>query len=283
MPRFFNVIRATVLDVIIKEEPAAPALPAGLPESVRLVAVEAVKLLLGYQGPRLAQLYGDRLRRFIGRRGVDDALFCEIARQMAIRMAYLDAIRIAQLKLEELGMPGLHPGVDIRRFRFDELVSALPEIVGDPVLWGLEWLGISHRTVAIRFSTASRIGIARLRAEAWLRRWRHLSVRYETERRWVERWLHMIDRSLARRPEAAAAIVATATMIEGYGTGYRQGVAAWHQVIDGLAKPVFDGALVLPDLAAAIAEAREAPRDPRGDTLRALIMDIRSRELAAAQ
>jgi hypothetical protein len=133
----------------------------------------------------------------------------------------------------------------------------------------------------MQFSTATWWARRRLGFEASLRRWRLLSVRYEMERQWVERWLHMIDRALTKRPDAAAAIVQTATMIEGYGTGYRHGLAAWHQIIDGLAKPTFDGVLALPDLADAIARARTVPYDPKGDQLRKMIAALRSRCEAA--
>jgi len=102
------------------------------------------------------------------------------------------------------------------------------------------------------------VGIRRLKIEAGLRRWRLFSVRYARERAWVERWLHMIGRSLARQPQAASAIVQTAAMVQGYGDPYRQGLTDWHAIIDGLAKPTFDGVLPLGDLAAAIAEAGAA-------------------------
>ena len=110
------------------------------------------------------------------------------------------------------------------------------------MLDALEWLGRLHQPVSIRFSNASRWGIRRLKIEASLRRWRMFSVRYARERVWVERWLHMIDRSLTKQPEAAPEIVQTATMVQGYGDAYRQGLADWHAIIDGLAKPTFDGA-----------------------------------------
>ena len=265
-----------------RDDSAPPVLPAGLPDAVKQIACDGVETLIAYQGPAYAQLYLDRLRRFAGRRDISEKVFCEIARLMAERMSYQDAIRIAQLKLAEAPRgPGRPPVVDVRRFRFDELVSALPEIVADPVLWSLECIGWSHRTVAMRFSTLGRFGVRRLQIEASLRRWRLLSIRYATERVWVERWLHMIDRSLARQPDAVEAVVQTASLIEGYGTSYRHGLAAWHQIIDGLAKPVFDRTICLPDLTAAIAQARAAPRDPKGDELRKVIDDIRS--LATAE
>jgi len=273
---FINIIRNTLAELVGPDHVAPAVLPVGLPEAVLPAARHGVALLTEYQGPAYAQLYCDRLRRFVGRRGVDDELFSEIARLLAIRMSYQDAIRIAQLKLQEPPGKARRP-VDVRRFRLDELVSTLPEIAGEPLMWLLAKISCSHRTVPIRFSNASWLGIRRLRVESSLRRWRLLSVRYAVERVWVERWLHMVDRALTKQPDAVWAVVQTATMIEGYGTGYRHGVAAWHQIIDGLAKPVFDGTLVLPDLAAAIAEARAVPRDPKGENLQKAIGKIRER------
>src|SRR5258705_13655248 len=133
----------------------------------------------------------------------------------------------------------------------------------------LDWVGWPHQQISIRFSARSWWGIRRLKIEASLRRWRLFSVRYAKERVWVERWLHMIDRSLTKQPQATAEIVQTATMVQGYGDAYRQGLADWHAIIDGLAKPTFDGALVLPDLAGALAAAPPpAPPPPRPTALK---------------
>ena len=139
-------------------------------------------------------------------------------------------------------------------------------------------MGWAHKPVSIRFSTASRWGSRRLKIEAGLRRWRLFSVRYAKERALVERWLHMIGRSLVKQPTAASEIVQTATMIRGYGDVYRQGLADWNAIIDGLAKPTFDGVLALPDLAGAVAEARAAALpDPRQAALKRKIAEIRAR------
>jgi hypothetical protein len=88
----------------------------------------------------------------------------------------------------------------------------------------------------------------------------------------------MIDRSLTRQPEAASEIVQTAAMIRGYGDVYRQGMADWNAIIDGLAKPAFDGVLALPDLAGAVADARAAALpDPQQAALKRRIAEIRAR------
>jgi len=143
-------------------------------------------------------------------------------------------------------------------------------------------MGWTRKSISISFSTKSRWGIRRLKIEASLRRWRRFSVRYAKERAWVERWLHMISRSLVKQPGAASAMVQTATMIEGYGDPYRHALADWHAIIDGLAKPTFDGILPLADLSAAVAEARAAATpDSRQVALKHAIAEIRARALSA--
>jgi len=279
-------LRYLLSDFIGEDDDDEPFLPQGLPDSAAPIVSESIHRLIDYQGAAYAKLYADRLRRFVGKRGVDDAMFGEIARLMAMRMSYEDPIRIAQLKLAELatdtGAPRGPSADDVRKFRLDELVDVLPAVVAEPVLDALQWAGWLHKTVSIRFSNANWWGIRRLKIEASLRRWRRFSVRYAKERLWVERWLHMIDRSLTKQPAAASAMVQTATMVQGYGDAYRQGLAGWHAIIDGLAKPTFDGVLPLKDLAGAVAEARAAALpDPRQAALKRSIAEIRARVLSS--
>jgi hypothetical protein len=197
---FFSSLRYLLADFIGDDDAAPPFLPEGLPDSAVADVSDGIHLLIDYQGPSYAQLYVDRIRRFIGRKDVDEAMLGEIARLMAQRMSYQDPIRIAQLKLNELeAAPGDLPRAPadmIGKFRLDELIGALPAAVAEPVLDALEWAGWTHMPVSIRFSARSRWGIRRLKIEASLRRWRLFSVRYTKERAWVERWLHMISRSL---------------------------------------------------------------------------------------
>ena len=278
-------LRYLFADIIGDEDEGPPVLPDACPDHLGPAVTEAIDLLIAYQSTSYAQLYIDRLKRFVGRRGVDDALLAEIARLMAERMAYEDAIRIAQLKLGEVNAAGglaARSADDVKKLRLDELVDALPAMVADPILGALDQLGWRRRRVSIRFSANNRFSIRRLRIEAGLKRWRLFSGRYAKERIWVERWLHMIDRSLTKQPGAAPAVVETATMIQGYGDPYRQGIADWHVIIDGLVKPTFDGVLALPDLAAAITEAHAAMMpDPRQAALKRKIAEIRARVPAA--
>jgi len=274
-------LRYLFADFLDEQDNTPPFLPDGLPEGASSLVSDGIHLLMDYQGAAYAKLYVERLQRFLGRPGVDAATFLQIARLMANRMAYEDPIWIAQVKLAEFrDSDGKVRSTDIKKFRFDELVDALPAVAADPVLKVLEQVGWARRRVSIPYSTASRWGLRRLKIEAWLRRWRLFSIRYSHERAWVERWLHMIARSQAKQPNATPAIVQTATMVEGYGDRYRQGLADWHAIIDGLAKPTFDGTLPLQDLAAAVAEARAAALpDPRQVALKRAIAQIRARAL----
>jgi hypothetical protein len=278
-------LRYLFADFIGEEDDTPPFLPDGLPDGVAAVVSEGIHRLTEYQGAGYARLYVDRVKRFVGRHDVDDAMLGEIARLMIMRMSYEDAIRIAQLKLAETGVGNgpVQPADDVRKFRLDELVGALPAVVAEPVLDICERLGWTHQPVSVSFSAASGWGVHRLKIEASLRRWRLFSVRYAEERAWVERWLHMVGRCLTKQPKATSEIVQTATMVQGYGDAYRQGLADWHAIIDGLAKPTFDGALPLADLAGAVAEARAAAMpDPRQAALKRTIAQIRARALGEA-
>ncbi|ABD06401.1 conserved hypothetical protein [Rhodopseudomonas palustris HaA2] len=286
MAGYIDAMRSTLAEIIGERDRVVPLdLPDGLSPTLSAVVSDAVERLIVYQGRRYARLYLDRVRRFAGRRDVGDDLSIRIAQLMAERMAYEDPIRIAQLALIEAAIdPSGVATVRVDRkcrFRVDEMVSALPIVVANPMLRVLGAFGWQHMHVKMRFNATWWLGIRRLKMEAWLRRWRMLSIRYPGERIWVERWLHMIDRCLAKRPEAVWTIVESATMIRGYGDTYRYGMANWTLIIDSLVKPVFAGTLVLDDLSAAIAEARAAALPDRRQTaLKRTITAIRTQASA---
>ena len=135
-------LRYLFADFLGDDDDTPPFLPEALPERLSPVVSDAIHLLIDYQSAGYARLYVDRLRRFIGRRGVSEAMLGDIARLMAERMAYQDPIRIAQLKLAGLDEAGAQAGsAEVIKFRLDELVEALPAVIAEPVLDALEWVG----------------------------------------------------------------------------------------------------------------------------------------------
>src|SRR5689334_3516566 len=168
-------LRYLFADFLEEEDTTPPSLPDGLPEGAARIVGDGIHTLMDYQGATYARLYVERLKRFIGK-DLEAPTFCRMARLMAERMAYEDAIRIAQLKLSEFNRSGGEiVSTDIKQFRLDELVDALPAVAAEPILMALDKVGWARRRVSIPFSTASRWGIRRLRLEAWLRRWRRFS------------------------------------------------------------------------------------------------------------
>src|SRR3954447_21296143 len=179
MASVLSSLRYLLADFIGEDDGVPPFLPEGLPDAVVPIVSEGIHLLMEYQGSSYAQLYVDRVRRFVGQRELDERMLGEIARLMALRMSYQDPIRIAQLKLMEFeaAVHGQRNATDdlLGIFRVDELIGALPAAIAEPVLDVLERLGWTHAPVSIRFSSKSGWGVRRLKIESSLRRWRLFS------------------------------------------------------------------------------------------------------------
>ena len=88
MASVLSSLRYLLADFIGEDDEPAPFLPEGWPDAAVPLVGEGIHRLTDYQGASYAQLYVDRLQRFVGMRGVDDAMFCEIARLMVARMSY---------------------------------------------------------------------------------------------------------------------------------------------------------------------------------------------------
>ncbi len=240
-----------------------------LPAEVVPVVSDAVHSLIDYQDPNYALLYLDRLTRFMGTLRISPTLFRDIAGLLAARMLYEDPIRIAQMTLAEAS-------TRVEKFRWDEIVAIMPPSIAGLASGFLTRLRLAHRTVTLHFSAAT--GFSRFRLKGWvmLRLVRRHSQRYVQERSWVERWLHMIERSLVKCPEATSEIVQTASLIKGHGANYQSAIASWNVIINGLVKPTCDGTLQLSNLADAIARAREAAQSGGGgEKVRQIVEDFR--------
>ena len=149
MASVLSSLRYLLADIIGDDDEPPPSPPINLPAVLVVEVSGAIERLIDYQGPSYAQLYVDRLKRFVGRPGVDATMLQDIARLMVMRMSYEDPIRIAQLKLvesETASAPAsAQAGGDRKKFRIDELIGALPAVAARPVLDVLEWVGWTPR------------------------------------------------------------------------------------------------------------------------------------------
>ena len=236
-----------------------------LPADVVPIVSEAVHSLIDYQDPDYALAYLDRIGRYVGPVGITVPNLPELAQLLSDRMHFEDPIRIAQLKLLDAGGVNAEPNERsadrVERFRWDEVIPMLPPKAAAPALdifKRLRLARLTRRSVTLRFSARGRFALRKLKWLAAARITRPFSERFKKERVWVERWLHMVDRSLIKQPEATVAIIRTANLVTGHGDAYQNGLAEWNVIIDRLVKPACDGDLALAKLGEAIGEAREA-------------------------
>lgn len=267
---------------------ALARLSARLPPDVVPIVSEAVHSLIDFQDPDYALAYLERIERYVGPTAHPLPDLGELAQLLSDRMHFEDPIRVAQLKLAEIGGASAEPdatSVDkIEKFRWDEVIPMLPPSAAAPALdlfLRLRLAKLSRRSVRLCFSSRTRFKLQRLKWLAAARITRPFSERFKRERVWVERWLHMVDRSLLKQPDATVAIVRTASLIKGHGDTYQNGLAQWNAIIDGLVKPTCDGTLLLLKLGDAIQEARDAAIGEQAQTrLLSAVEQLRLRALA---
>ncbi len=261
------------------------SLTSRLPPEVAAIVNDAVPALIAYQDADHALLYLDRVGRYVGR--LDPATFADLARRMLVRMRYEDPSVIAHDLLTRAGGEEAAPDPSmtpvVRTFLWADLAAMLPVDTAAPLVRLLDRLRWSDKTTDLRLSAATPRDLRRLRFWSAARQAQPYSLRFMQERMWVERWLHMIDRGMAKDPAAASAIIETADLLQGCGKPYKTGLVKWNCIVDGLIKPVCDGTVTISNLAAAVRRAHQIARnDPSVARLRQeiaqIIADVRTPE-----
>lgn len=289
-------------------EPASKA-PAGasdvirpVPESWSLYPPEALPLieagsrrLAGYQDDGYVTLYAERLGRFAGRPGADGPFMAELARLLAVRMAFEDVIRVAQLKLaaarlEQVRMEskaGASDIVDVVEYMKpgpDEILSLLPPATARRALAFLAARGWNTWSIPMNVTATRFGGFLRLKLLASLRRWRPRTLRFADEQAFIERWLGLVDRTLAADPAAAKEVVACAGLVKGYADTSRRGRRGFDLIVATVIEPALAGDLPAAMFADAVLNARlAASKDPEGTALDETIASLRARAAAERQ
>lgn len=260
-----------------------------LPRNAIEIAIEGVRRLMDYQNERYAALYLDHLEAFAKHKNADAGFLRELARLLAVRMSFEDTIRVAQQKIRDGRIERLRreAGVGgdalIRVSEFmkpgpEEIFSMLPPKLARRLLAWIERRGWSERSVKMKVSTTSFFGFLRLRLLAGLRWWRPRTLRYSEEKAWVERWLDLAERALAQDVEAAKAVVASASLVKGYGETMKRGLKNWTLLADFVIEPFLEGRLPRDQFANAVTQGSIAAlKDPDGGKpLGALIESLRT-------
>jgi len=245
------------------------------PAEARAVLEEGVRRLTAYQGSTYAVEYLARVRARAGRPGADGPFVRELARFLALRMSVEDVIFVAERKLSDARLRRVRSQsraragdiVDVSEYMrpgVEELCSLLPPRVGRWVLGHVR----GDRSWPLKLRTTRVFGFVRLRLLAALRPWRPRTLGFARENAWVERWLGLVDRTLAVCPLAAREVVATAALVRGYAETYRRGLSSWNRIVEGVVEPMLSGALPRAHFADAVMQARLAAiKDPEGAAL----------------
>ncbi|HEX6318466.1 MAG TPA: indolepyruvate oxidoreductase subunit beta family protein [Burkholderiales bacterium] len=253
------------------EQAAPPKRATGLEEILSL----SIERLKDYQSERYAALFQERIKPFLSG---DAKLAAEVARHLALWMAYEDIIRVADLKTRasrfervrrEVGAREHEPVVVIDYLKpgVEEFASVLPAFLGRRLVAWAERRGkLDAYNVGMHIKTSSLGGYLLVRSLAWLRPWRPLSYRYGEEQQLIEGWLGLVADAARRDTGLALEVAECARLIKGYGETHRRGKANFLAIVDAL---IQNPATSSPrEQSAAIRKAREAAlADPEGKAL----------------
>jgi indolepyruvate ferredoxin oxidoreductase beta subunit len=254
--------------------PAAHQPPKRATELAEVLAI-AKDRLRDYQGDKYVALYESRMAPFLGG---DATLAANVARHLALWMAYEDIVRVADLKTRasrfervrrEVGAKEGEPVVVIDYLKpgVEEFASVLPHALGRRLISWAEKRGkLDAYNVGMHIRTSGIFGYLLVRSLAWMRPLRPLSYRYVEEQRLIGRWLGHVAEAARRDVGLAREVAECARLVKGYGETHRRGKGNFLSIIDALVEnpPTADPR----EQAAAIRKAREAAlADPEGQAL----------------
>ncbi len=271
---------------------------AEFPAAVCEVAIEGVRRLVDYQGPGYGGLYLDRLSDILEVEetgGGDLTLTREVARLLALWMAYEDVIRVAQIKaaperyrrvLDEVRAGDDDPVVVTEFFKpgIEEFCSVLPGWLARPILGVSERRGwIDRAYVGMHIKTTTINGFFRVWLLSRLRPWRPRTHRFREEQAAIAGWLGDITRAAGSDLALALEIAECAGLLKGYGETYRRGRGNFRRIREEVIEPALSGALPPARAADAVANARAAAlADPAGARLTEVLAAIAASPMSRA-
>ncbi len=261
----------------------------GFPEPVKEMAGLGYARLLEYQDRGYADLYTERLRQVLAAEREADpagangfAITREMARWLALWMAFDDIVRVADLKSRASRAQRVRGEVKAAEGEvlkvYDHFKPGVPEfaaLLPTPlaqrlVAWDRRRLATGREPLALPLNVGTHtvFGMLALRTLAALKGLRVRGSRFALEQRMIGRWLDGVLQGTRRDWTLGHEIALCGRLIKGYGATNERGKEALLHVLEHLA--------VLPDAQAAaraIAEAREAAlADDAGKALDATLV-----------
>ncbi|PSJ62911.1 indolepyruvate oxidoreductase subunit beta family protein [Pseudaminobacter soli (ex Li et al. 2025)] len=223
---------------------------AGYPQPVQPMLFAGVKRLLDYQDVAYANEYLDKVEAAHrldaagggARRGF--AFTAEVAKYLAVAMAYDDVIRVADLKTrasrfervrKEIGVKSdqivytteyMHP-------RMEEVAGTMPAALG-------RWLEDSPRLFGTldkminkgrRVRTGTVGWYLMLHMLAGTKRFRRRTLRHAREIEHIDRWLDLAGKVIAADYELAVEVVSCRRLVKGYSDTHARGHSKFDKVI----------------------------------------------------
>ena len=270
--------------------PAYPAAPAeNLPEPAREMFSLGYARLVDYQGRAYADLYAKRLQDVLaaereadprGERGF--AITKEMARWLALWMAFDDVVRVADLKSRAARWQRVRGEVkvaddDLLKV-YDHFKPGVPEFAALLPLslaqklqaWDRKRVarGAQPWAMPLKVGTHSVSGMLALRTLASMKFLRPRGSRFALEQQMIERWLRGVTEGARRGWELGHEIALCGRLIKGYGSTNERGKENLLHVLEHLAKGG-----VPSEAATAVKAAREAAlADDAGKALDATLV-----------
>ena len=218
------------------------------PAEVLPVIAAGTARLTDYQDAAYARLYLDRLAPFaaIARQHgeIANRLLDEMARQLALAMAYEDTVRVAELKIRPSRFLRVREEVkvddgqilEIAEFfhpRTQEIADTLPAGFGRWLLrtgWARGFVERFTRKGRI-VKTTSLTGFALLYLLSGLKRWRRRSLRFAGEDASIVVWLRLVEDTARTDVGLAVEIARARSLVTGYGDTHARGAARFARLM----------------------------------------------------
>ncbi|MDE2607848.1 MAG: indolepyruvate oxidoreductase subunit beta family protein [Burkholderiales bacterium] len=284
--RAFDIVargreQADYLEQVLAPQPAATRLPkleASLlalfpPEAREMFSLGYVRLL-EYQGKAYADLYVKRLQAVLAvEREVDPraargfAITTEMARWLALWMAFDDIVRVADLKSRasrwarvqgevKAGEDDLLKLYDHFKPGIPEFAALLPQGAAARLLaWDRKRVAAGRQPWALplKIGTHSVFGMLALRTLAAMKWLRPRGSRFALEQKMIEEWLQGVVQGTQRQWDLGHEIALCGRLVKGYGSTNERGKENLLHVLHHLARGG-----VPAEAAAAVRAAREA-------------------------